>query len=315
MKYPIKVKSPVFLAPMAGVTNVAFRILCKRLGAGMCYTEFLSADALARYKDLIEKDVGFDVVKEERPVVTQIFGEDEKNILQAGEFIEKKTDIIDLNIGCPAPKIMACGGGSAMLKNPKKIESVLETLTTLSVPISCKIRLGINNNNIVALKVAKIAERVGCCAIAVHPRTQRQGYSGSADWSYIKKVKESVGIPVIGNGDVNTPSDVQRMIDETGCDYVMVGRAAMKDPFFFKRANYYLKYGEVMEQVSFDEKMKLLDEYVALMEKYNIITDFLVKQAVMQFTKGYDGGKTLRNKVSRLKSREEILREVESFSK
>ena len=310
MKYPVKVKSPLFLAPMEGVTNVAFRVLCKRMGAGMCYTEFISADALIKYQDVLDKRQVFDVVKDERPVVTQIFGEDPKRILEGGEFLQGKTDVIDLNIGCPAPKIMACGGGSALLKDVSKIKDILESLNTLKTPVSCKIRLGISERNIVALDVAKIAEKVGCCAIAVHARTQAQGYSGKADWSWIKKVKDSVSISVIGNGDVNTPLDAERMMKETNCDFVMVGRAAMRDPFFFKKAVHYLKTGELMEDLSLEDKMKLLQEYVSLLKKYKVFDKNVVKQTLIQFTKGYPGGKEIRSQVTRMKSSGEILDKV-----
>ncbi len=305
MAYP-KLSSPLILAPMVGVTNVAYRILCKRMGAALCYTEFLSADALIKYKNEIDNPM-FDVVKEERPVVTQIFGEDPKKVFEAGKFLEGKTDVIDLNIGCPAPKILACGGGAALLKDIPKIKSILEQLNTLKTPISCKIRLGVDEKHIVALEVAKIAEKSGCCAIAVHPRTQKQGYSGNADWSYIKKIKDLVSIPVIGNGDVQTVQDVHRMIDETGCDYVMIGRAAMKDPFFFKKAKHYLKTGKILKDISFEDKMKLFREYVVLLKKYNIFNEVLAKQAFVQFTKGYSGSAKLRALVQKAKTIEELF--------
>ncbi|MBI5797289.1 tRNA dihydrouridine synthase DusB [Candidatus Woesearchaeota archaeon] len=312
--YPIKVSSPLFLAPMAGVTNVAYRILCKEMGAGICYTEFLSADALITYKDVSENPV-FDVVAEERPVVTQIFGEDPEKIFEAAQSLQGKTDIIDFNVGCPAPKILACGGGSALLRDPEKIRMILRRLNTLDTPISCKIRLGIDEEHIVALEVAKIAEDEGCCAIAVHPRTQKQGYSGHADWSYIKKIKEIVSIPVIGNGDIQKPEDVKRMMDETGCDYVMIGRAAMKDPFFFKKTLHYLQTGEVLPDVSFEEKMQLLKRYIFLLQKYDVYDANLIKQVFIRFSKGYRGSSVLRAELSQIHDADALLAKIENFSR
>ena len=290
---------------MAGVTNVAFRVLCKKLGAGICYTEFYHSNALERV---------FDVVKEERPVVTQIFGSDEDELYKAAKSLVGKTDVIDLNIGCPAPKILDAGCGAALLKDLDKVERILKRLSSLNVPISCKIRLGINEKNIVALKIAKIAEKY-CCAIAVHARTLEQGYSGKADWSWIKKIKENVSIPVIGNGDIDKVEDVKKMFDETGCDYVMIGRRAMKDPYFFFRANHYLKTGEILPEQNFYEKMNLLLEYLQLCKKYDCFDASNFKILFVQFTKGYRNSSKLRVEISKIKEFEELLRTVKKLCK
>ena len=305
-----KVDIPVFLAPMAGVTNAAFRVLCKRMGAGICYTEFLSSDAIVKYKKEIDQGVInpiFDVQEEERPVVTQIFGEDPDKIFEAAKSLVGRTDVIDLNVGCPAPKILACGGGAALLLDLDKLRLILEKLNTLPVPISCKIRIGVSSSRIVALEVAKIAEETGCCAIAIHGRTIKQGYSGEADWSWIKKVKELVSISVIGNGDINSVSDVINRMEETGCDYVMVGRAAMRDPFFFKKVKHYFETGEELADISLCEKMELFFEYKDLLEEYGLLSFNLLKSAFIQFTKGYRGGKKLRGELSKIKNQEELL--------
>jgi len=302
----LKLDSPLLLAPMSGVTNVAFRALCRKLGASLCYTEFISADALIRYKDQLADHI-YDVVPNERPVVTQIFGEDEQKLFEAAQAVVGTCDVIDLNIGCPAPKVMACGGGSALLNDPAKVRRILTRLNTLPVPITCKIRLGVNWDNITAFEIAKIAEDTGCVAIAVHARTASMGYSGNADWSYIKKIKELVNIPVIGNGDITCAADVKRMIDETGCDYVMIGRAAMRDPFIFSRAKHYLKTGKNVDPVSWPEKLALFREYLVLLETYGLDHVGHIRHMFMQFTKGYAGGKVLRGKSLEYKTKEDLL--------
>ncbi len=312
-KFP-QLSSPFILAPMAGVTNVAFRMLCKEMGAGICYTEFLSADAIVKYKDQLDNENPiFDVVKEERPVVTQIFGEDPEKIWLAAKSIEGKTDVIDLNVGCPAPKILACGGGSALLSDLNQLRAILVKLNTLTIPISIKIRLGLTESKIVVMEAAKIAQETGCVAIAIHARTTKQGYSGSANWDWIKKVKGSVNILVIGNGDIDSPEVAVSRLKETGCDYVMIGRAAMRDPYFFKKAVHYWKTGELLSDLPLIEKMQLLQRYVELLYKYKVYNPNLVKGGLIQFTKGYVGGKKLRFMVSKLKTEEEIMKFLENL--
>ena len=208
---------------MHNITNLAFRLMCKKYGAGLASTELLSANAIARKNKAVLEIAKTD--KSESPVVAQIFGQNTENIIKAGKILEKKFEIIDFNVGCPSKKIMAQGSGGALLKRKNKIAEIVKGLSeSVKIPISVKIRSGFDNRNINAVEVAKICEKSGASAIIVHARAVEQGYGGKADWSVIKEVKENVKIPVIGNGDVFSGEDCKRMINETGCDYVMIGR-------------------------------------------------------------------------------------------
>ncbi|MFH1316193.1 MAG: tRNA dihydrouridine synthase DusB [Candidatus Woesearchaeota archaeon] len=290
-KFP-KLNSKAILAPMSGVTDVAFRALAKKYGAGLTYTEFVSSSALVRGSEQSYDMLCVD--PSEKPKAVQLFGSSEKEIIQAARLVEKKFDIIDINCGCPAYKVINTGAGSAMLKKPELIGKLIKKLCSeVSNPITVKIRIGINENKINAVKVAKIAEKNGAAAIAVHGRTQDQGYSGEADWKIIKKVKESVKIPVIGNGDVNSPEIFKQRLDESGVDYIMIGRAAMGNPYIFKQINDYLKKGEYSNK----DRLKQFKEYLVLTKKYKIRFK-TIKQQAMWFTKGIVGGGKLRLGIS-----------------
>ncbi len=294
----MKFKSKIFLAPMADVTEAAFRILCSKYGAGLTYTEMISSTALARN----EKNKLFDVKEIEKPIAVQLMGNNLKDIKKAVEIVQDKVDLIDFNMGCPMKKIVENGAGAALLKNPEKVRKIVRVLVESSEkPVSIKIRSGWDAKSINALEIAKIIEEEGASMITIHPKTRSQIRSGSADWSLIKKIKEEVNIPVIGNGEVKTPEDVKRMFDETGCDYVMIGRAASKNPYIFKQAKEYLKdgkYGEV-------DKKKILEEYLKLAERYNSDLKY-IKLHVIYMTRGFEGSSRLRAKISRLKTIKEI---------
>lgn len=299
----MKFKSKVFLAPMVDVTDVSFRLLCKKYGAGLTFTEMLSAVALARKNNATLKM--FDVQKKESPVGVQLMGQNVEEIKKAIKVVEDKVDVIDFNFGCPVEKIIKQGCGAALLRKPEKIREILKAAKSVSKkPISCKIRSGWSRNTINAVEIAKIAEEEGCEFITVHGKTKSQDRGSEADWKIIKDVKENVTIPVIGNGGVNSPEDAKRMFEITGCDYIMIGREASRNPYIFKQIEDYLTKGDYKE-VTKKEKVRFFKEYLELAEKYKPKFRY-VKEHAMYLSKGFKGSKKLRLEMSKTKSISEI---------
>lgn len=295
-----KLASPAILSPMAGVTDVAFRALCKKYGAGLTCTEFLSGTAIVRGNlhtlDMLKTD------PIETPVAVQLFGNSVDDVVSAARLVEKDFDLIDVNCGCPAWKVIKTGAGSEMLKKPKGIATFINKLASaVSKPVTLKIRIGIDEQNINALEIARLAEDAGAAAIAIHGRTQKQGYSGIANWDIIREVKEKVNIPVIGNGDVFTPEDFKKRLDQSGVDAILVARGAIGNPYLFTQINDYLKNGKYHET----NRIAHFFEFLELAEKYNLKYPLILTHA-MSFTKGIHGGAEMRNKLSRAKSVEEI---------
>ncbi|MEK6871846.1 MAG: tRNA dihydrouridine synthase DusB [Nanoarchaeota archaeon] len=295
------------LSPMAGVTDVAFRALCKYYGAALTCTEFINSTAINRggrkTMEMLKTDAS------ENPCAIQLFGTNESEVVKAALFVEDDFDIIDINCGCPAWKVIRGGAGSALLETPQKIFDLVQKLNNaVHNPITVKIRIGINEKNINAAAIAQLVERAGAAALAIHGRTQQQGYGGRANWDIIQKVKLAVSIPVIGNGDVFTPENFKEKLEYSGVDYIMIARGAMGNPYIFKQINDYLSTGK------FDEKdvIEQFFEYLALARKHCITFSQIKNQAVM-FTKGVVGGAELRQKLTRCKNEDELTELLENY--
>ncbi len=306
-------KSKAFFAPMAGVSDPAFRLLCKEQGAGLVVTELTSVHAIiAKEKQLREQKKKItDFVEysdKERPVSVQLFGNDIDLVVKAAKIVEPYFDIIDFNMGCPAPHITNQMAGAALLQEPGHVKELFTRLVkAVKKPVTLKVRAGISDSDKrLFLPIAKIAEEAGVKMVTLHARTLKQGYSGKADWSLIKELKENVKMPVVGNGDIWSPEDAKRMIDETGCDYVMIGRGAMGNPFIFRQVNEYLETGKY-DEIALLEKLQAFFNYLEYAKEYNIPFHAIRTQA-MQFTKGLKGGSELRLKIGKTKSSEELKR-------
>ncbi len=262
-------KNKVFLAPMAGVTDVVFRILCKEENCGLTYSEMVSAKGIMYDNDNTKKLLEID--KKEGKVAVQLFGSDPKVLADMAKKLEDNEDIgfFDINMGCPAPKITKNGDGSALMKNPKLIGEIVKAVSaSTKKPLTIKIRKGFDDSCINAVEIAKIVEENGASGLAIHGRTREQFYSGVADWDIIKKVKESVSIPIIGNGDITSPEKAKEMLDYTGCDAIMIGRAAQGNPWIFKRVVHYLETGELLEKPSINEKIDISIKHLKMLIQY-----------------------------------------------
>jgi len=304
-------ESKAFLAPMAGVSDPALRLMCKRMGAGMVVTELTSVNAIvAKQRELklqmknITEFIEFS--EKERPLSVQLFGSDILALEAAAKIVEPFFDIIDYNMGCPAPHITKQMAGGALLQKPELTREIFHTLVnSVNKPISLKMRIGVSESNKLLFQdIAKIAEKEGIQMITLHPRTVSQGYSGHSNWDMIKKLKQKVSIPVVGNGDITSPEIAKKVLDYTGCDYVMIGRGAMGNPFIFEQINDYLRFG-VYKKYSTHEKLESFVDYMDATTNYRI--KFVnIKQQAIRFTKGMIGGSVLRKRLSSAKNIDEL---------
>ncbi len=313
-----KFSSQAFLAPMAGVSDPALRLQCKKLGAGLVVTEFTSIySIIAKEKQLKENQKTIqefiEYSEEERPLSVQLFGSDLIALEKAAKIVEPFFDIIDYNMGCPAPHITQQMAGGALLQETNLTQQIFTTLVNaVKKPVTLKIRLGVTDASRYLFKdIAQIAEDEGIQMITLHPRTVNQGYSGDADWKMIKELKQISNIPIVGNGDIITPEDAKKMIDETNCDYVMIGRGAMGNPFLFEQINDYLKTGSY-NHYSLKDRLDSFFEYLHLTKQYKIKFANIKSQA-MRFTKGMPGGSKIRSRITLSKNigeLEKIMKEA-----
>lgn len=305
----VELENNVVLGPMAGVTDLPYRVLCHEQGCGLVCMEMVSAKAVF-YKNRNTKEL-LTVDPAERPVSLQLFGSDPKILAMiAAQVEEGPFDIIDLNMGCPVPKIVKNGEGSALMREPGLVREILTAMVgAVKKPVTVKIRKGFDDSSVNAVEIAKIAEDCGVAAIAVHGRTREQYYSGKADWEIIRRVKEAVSIPVIGNGDVNSPQAAGRMLAETGCDGVMVARGAKGNPWIFREIVSYLETGVVPERPSKDEVKEMILRHGRMMTEFKGEMAGMreMRKHVAWYTAGYPGSAALRNEINAVETLEELV--------
>lgn len=308
----VTLDNPVFLAPMAGVTDLPFRLLCKEQGAGLLCMEMVSAKAI-HYNNK-NTEALMEIHPEELPVSLQLFGSEPKLMAEVAKRIEEKPfAILDVNMGCPVPKVVNNQEGSALMKNPKLVGEIVHELThAISKPVTIKIRKGFDDEHVNAVEIAKIAEANGAAAVAVHGRTREQYYSGKADWDIIRQVKEAVSIPVIGNGDITDAYQAKRMFEETGCDGVMIGRGSQGNPWIFREVVSYLETGTIPQKPTNREKRDTILRHAELMLKYKgeYIGIREMRKHVSWYTVGIPNSAKLRGRINEIETFEALREEI-----
>lgn len=313
----IEIQNPIVLAPMAGICNSAYRRIIKEMGCGLIYAEMVSDKAIT-YGSKKTIDMLY-MTDMERPIAQQIFGSDKDSFVTAAKYIydNMHPDIIDINMGCPVPKVaLRAQAGSALLKDPIKVFDIVSSVVkAVPVPVTVKIRSGWDQNHINAVEIAKVVEQAGAKAIAVHGRTRSQGYSGKADWNIIKQVKQAVTIPVIGNGDVRSCYDAKKMLDETGCDAVMIGRGVLGNPWLIKECIDYIENGKTPKKVSIDEKYDMILYHIHLLEqqKNEKVANLEMRTHIAYYLKGVPGASELKQKVFQTKNLTELKNLIKEY--
>lgn len=311
----VKLANPVILAPMAGVTDLPFRLLVKEMGCGLVYTEMVSDKGLIYQNEHTLEMLKID--ERERPVALQIFGSEPEPMAKAAKIVEKAgADIIDINMGCPTLKIVKNGEGSALMRTPELAYSIIASVVeAVNIPVTVKIRKGWDDSSVNAVEMAMLAEKAGAAAISVHGRTREQFYSGEADWSIIKAVKENVAIPVNGNGDVRTPEDAVRLRSETGCDGIMIGRAAQGNPWLFRQVTQYLSTGKLLPGPTMAERFEMTLRHLEMLVAYKgeHIGIREMRRHAAWYTKGLPHSAELRLRFNQAETREDFTAILNEF--
>ncbi len=310
----VELENNILLAPMAGITDLPFRIICKNFGAGLVCTEMASSKAIY-YNDRKTKDI-LKIKGEKRPIQAQIFGSDIESLKVAAEYVSSFADILDINMGCPAPKVVKNGDGSKLLLDLKKIEQIVQNVVKASkIPVTVKIRKGWNEENVVAVEAAKIIESAGAKAITIHGRTRSEFFSGEVDLKLIKKVKEAVRIPVIGNGNIVDEQTALNMFENTGVDGIMIGRAAIGNPWIFAKIINFLQTKQKQKDLSNTEKLQIIKQHIELQlkEREEKVAIQTLRKHMAHYTKNLKEATTARKKINTVDTKEQLIKILEEY--
>lgn len=315
---PLNIPSCVLLSPMAGVTDHIYRVICREFSAGLVYTEFVSSNGIIRENERTLEMLHFE--ERERPIGIQIFGDNADILAESAAYLAEslKPDLIDLNFGCPVPKVTKKGAGSAILKDQKKVADICEKVVkAVTIPVTVKMRSGWSAQSIVAPEYAQLMESLGIAAVAVHGRTTQIRYEKPSDNTVIAATKAAVNIPVIGNGDIMAPEDARQMIDETGCDGVMIARGALGNPWILHRTHHFLETGELLPEPTYADRLQLCVRHIQLKEeeKDSTLAAMLMKKNIGWYLKGMPNASTLRQQINTSDTTQEMYTILDEYAK